>query len=82
MRAYKTLLTIYDLHLRRDPQNATTFGELASSHAVIGNLREAVLFHREAAALHVPHSLSYTAFCVPHTALDPLHRRYPCYPRP
>ena len=27
--------------------------QLASSYAVIGNLREAVLFHREAAALHV-----------------------------
>ena len=53
VKAYKTLLTLYDLYLRRDPQNATTFGQLASSHAVIGNLREAVLFHREAAALHL-----------------------------
>ena len=53
VKSYKTLLAIYDLHLRRDPQNATTFGELASSHAVIGNRREAVLFYREAAALHL-----------------------------
>jgi len=53
VKAYKTLLTLYDLYLRRDPQNATTYGQLASSHAVIGNLREAVLFHREAAALHL-----------------------------
>ena len=53
VKAYKTLLAIYDLHLRRDPQNATTFGELASSHAVIGNRREAGLFYREAAALHM-----------------------------
>ena len=40
VKAYRTLLTLYDLSLRRDPQNATTYGQLASSYAVIGNLRE------------------------------------------